>query len=490
MPGKKKNITQKGGVDFEGRNYYDVIGVKQTDNNKVITKAYRKRAMKIHPDKHIDEQKKYQVIFQELEHAYSILKDKNLRSRYDIHIILNQHKKKPKPQYKPSPKPQYKPKPKPQYKPKPKPQYKPKPKPQYKPKPSPKPQPKKKSSPKQQRKKFYNMNEKNMKNIIINDRLLEFQAHVIEGLQLNTPIGLTYKSLLAYSISVGGPKIAKFLIDNGADIHHKDFHGQTALMDAAERGYWMVVKYLLKKGARVNEKNGIGLYPIYQAIEGFKKAKDNDLELRKKYIKTINLLLDAGSKVNIMGFKQTHLVYFVIETKSYKLFKLFINEGIKQDLEVLRKLLNTLKSYIFLPESVEYIKMLELLLKSGVKPKNLLHHSANLKIAKLLIKYGDVPTVFYDNKKFESKEVENYVYPPTPKPSPKKPSPKPQPKKKPSPKPQPKKKPSPKPQPKKKSSPKPQPKKKSSPKPQPKKKSKQQKKKSLYEKIFGKKAPK
>ena len=59
--------------------------------------------------------------------------------------------------------------------------------------------------------------------------------------------------------------------------------------------------------------------------------------------------------------------------------------------------------------------MLKILLKTGVKPKNLLHTAANLEIAKLLIVAGDKPTSFYDNKRFISKQVKNFIYPPSPK---------------------------------------------------------------------------
>jgi curved DNA-binding protein CbpA len=72
MPKTKK---QKGGINFSGRNYYKVLGVNKNATQKQIKKAYRKLAMKLHPDRHHGEEKKYQILFQELEHAYSILKD-------------------------------------------------------------------------------------------------------------------------------------------------------------------------------------------------------------------------------------------------------------------------------------------------------------------------------------------------------------------------------------------------------------------------------
>jgi len=60
-------------------------------------------------------------------------------------------------------------------------------------------------------------------------------------------------------------------------------------------------------------------------------------------------------------------------------------------------------------EGEEYMKMLKLIV-TKIKPKYLLHKAANVKIAKLLMKHGDGPAKFYDNKRFLSREVEELLY--------------------------------------------------------------------------------
>jgi len=63
--------------------YYEVIGVEKSASQQEITKAYRKKALQLHPDKHPDEKEKYQVLFQELQEAYEVLNDPDKRKLYD-----------------------------------------------------------------------------------------------------------------------------------------------------------------------------------------------------------------------------------------------------------------------------------------------------------------------------------------------------------------------------------------------------------------------
>ena len=61
------------------RDYYEVLGVAKTASEDEIKKAFRKAAVKYHPDKEGGDEAK----FKEVNEAYEVLKDKQKRQRYD-----------------------------------------------------------------------------------------------------------------------------------------------------------------------------------------------------------------------------------------------------------------------------------------------------------------------------------------------------------------------------------------------------------------------
>lgn len=66
----------------EKRDYYEVLGVSKDADAKEIKKAYRKLAMKYHPDKNPGN-KEAEEKFKEINEAYEVLSDEEKRSTYD-----------------------------------------------------------------------------------------------------------------------------------------------------------------------------------------------------------------------------------------------------------------------------------------------------------------------------------------------------------------------------------------------------------------------
>lgn len=64
------------------RDYYDVLGVSKSADNKEIKKAYRKIAIKFHPDKNPGD-KQAEEKFKEAAEAYEVLSNNEKRQRYD-----------------------------------------------------------------------------------------------------------------------------------------------------------------------------------------------------------------------------------------------------------------------------------------------------------------------------------------------------------------------------------------------------------------------
>ena len=69
------------------KDYYDLLGVEKTASENDIKKAYRKLAMKYHPDKFSNasekEKKEAEEKFKEVNEAYQVLSDADKRAKYD-----------------------------------------------------------------------------------------------------------------------------------------------------------------------------------------------------------------------------------------------------------------------------------------------------------------------------------------------------------------------------------------------------------------------
>lgn len=67
------------------RDYYEVLGVTRTASVEEIKAAYRKCALKWHPDRHPEDKAEAEVKFRESTEAYSVLSDAQKRQVYDTY---------------------------------------------------------------------------------------------------------------------------------------------------------------------------------------------------------------------------------------------------------------------------------------------------------------------------------------------------------------------------------------------------------------------
>ena len=71
---------------MDSQNYYTLLGIDTNASNEDIRKAYKKLAIKHHPDKGGDIEK-----FREIGNAYETLSNTETRSTYDTHLYNKQH---------------------------------------------------------------------------------------------------------------------------------------------------------------------------------------------------------------------------------------------------------------------------------------------------------------------------------------------------------------------------------------------------------------
>jgi curved DNA-binding protein CbpA len=71
------------------KDYYEVLGVKKEATADEIRKAYKKLAIKWHPDKNPDNKEEAENKFKEISEAYSVLSDPEKKKEYDNRDTAN-----------------------------------------------------------------------------------------------------------------------------------------------------------------------------------------------------------------------------------------------------------------------------------------------------------------------------------------------------------------------------------------------------------------
>ncbi|KAF2278295.1 DnaJ-domain-containing protein [Westerdykella ornata] len=65
--------------------YYELLGVERSATDEEIKKAYRKKALELHPDRNYNDVERATALFAEIQSAYEVLSDPHERAWYDAH---------------------------------------------------------------------------------------------------------------------------------------------------------------------------------------------------------------------------------------------------------------------------------------------------------------------------------------------------------------------------------------------------------------------
>ncbi len=64
------------------KEFYSILGVSESASPEEIKRAYKKKAMELHPDRHGGDKSK-EAEFKKLNEAYSVLSDETKKAHYD-----------------------------------------------------------------------------------------------------------------------------------------------------------------------------------------------------------------------------------------------------------------------------------------------------------------------------------------------------------------------------------------------------------------------
>ena len=172
-----------------------------------------------------------------------------------------------------------------------------------------------------------------------------------EGGDVNGEYGGNGRSLLFGAVEQDNPKVAKFLIEFGADVNFKDSLDNTPLIHAVSQGNRKPVELLLEKGAKVNAVNSSGQSAVYRAVS-------------RRKPELVKLLLDHGADVNFRDDGVT-LLHRAVQHGDLKSVRVLLDHRVKVNVKNEEGF-----TPLFYAEEFSYREISRLLKKHGARLKH------------------------------------------------------------------------------------------------------------------------
>ena len=150
--------------------------------------------------------------------------------------------------------------------------------------------------------------------------LTKVKQALVDGANINTKTSHGRTALIYACDHKASPQIAKYLIDNGADLDAQEEDRETALTYASMYGRISIVKYLINAGADVNKQGGYGRTPLHYA--GTPGGWSDH------YLEIVKLLLEHGADPNALAGGDNPLMELIWCDKfDIEIAKLLIDYG-------------------------------------------------------------------------------------------------------------------------------------------------------------------
>jgi curved DNA-binding protein CbpA len=93
---ESKKLLDNAKLALENKNdYYKIVGVRKNASLTEIRKAYKRKALDHHPDRHADEsdeaRREHEEKFKEIHRAYETLSDVTKRACYDLKLYNSEY---------------------------------------------------------------------------------------------------------------------------------------------------------------------------------------------------------------------------------------------------------------------------------------------------------------------------------------------------------------------------------------------------------------
>ena len=155
-----------------------------------------------------------------------------------------------------------------------------------------------------------------------NEDMQEITELVHKGADVNFKPDHMSTSPLAIALGKEDLRVARLLVQLGANVDERDGVGYTFLIKAAIYGNQEIARFLIENGADVNARSDIGFTPLSQACYAIKSGMGNS-----DYLALVKLLLNSGADIALGDDRGFLPIHFAAARSQLDIIDFLIEKG-------------------------------------------------------------------------------------------------------------------------------------------------------------------